>query len=84
MMPYRLIPLISALEEFHFFVTVGPSALFGSALNPPKTENFRSYMIDLISRVPKVSKTYIGEVSVKFWFIQFSILVKFNRYLNNI
>ena len=29
MMPYRLIPLISALKEFYFLVTVGPSAPFG-------------------------------------------------------
>ena len=57
MMPYRLIPLTSALEEFHFFVTVGPSAPFGTALNPPKIENFRWYLIDLVSRAPKVPKT---------------------------
>ena len=57
MMPYRLIPLISALEEFHFFVIVAPSAPFGPALNTPKTENFKWYLIDFISRVPKVSKT---------------------------
>ena len=57
MMPYRLIPSISALEEFLFFVTVGPSASFGPALNPPKIDNFRWYLINLISRVPKVSKT---------------------------
>ena len=29
MMPYRLIPLISALKEFKFFVAVGPSIPFG-------------------------------------------------------
>ena len=57
MMPYRLIPLKSALEEFHFFVQLDPSAPFGPAINPPKIENFRWYLIDLISRVPKVSKT---------------------------
>ena len=57
MMLYRLIPLISALEELHFFVTVGPSAPFGPALNPPRIENFWWYLIDLISRVPKVLKT---------------------------
>ena len=38
MIPYGLILLISALKEFHFFVTVGPSAPFGPALNPPKIE----------------------------------------------
>ena len=57
MTPYRLIPLISALEEFHFFVTVGPSAPFDLELNTPKIENFKWYLIDFISRVPKVSKT---------------------------
>ena len=57
MKPYGLIPLISALKEFHFFVTVGPSAPFGPALNPPKIENFRWYLNDLISRVSKVPKT---------------------------
>ena len=57
MMPYRLIPLISALEEFHFFVTVGRSAPFDPALNTPKIENFKWYLIDFISRVPKASKT---------------------------
>ena len=57
MMPYRLIPLISALEEFHFLVTVGPSVPFGPALNTLKTENFKRYLTDFISRVPKVSKT---------------------------
>ena len=57
MMPYRLIPLISALEEFHFFVTVGPSTSFSPTLNPPKINNFRWYPINLISRAPKVSKT---------------------------
>ena len=57
MMPYRLVPLISALEEFHFFVTVGPSAPFRPTLNPPKIKNFRWYLIDLMSTVPKVSKT---------------------------
>ena len=57
MMLYQLIPLISALEEFYFFVTVGSSAPFGPALDPPKIENFRWYLIDLISRVPKVPKT---------------------------
>ena len=57
MMRYQLIPLISALEEFHFFVTVGPSAHSGPALNPPKTENFGGYLIDLIFKVPEVSKT---------------------------
>ena len=57
MMPYRLMPLISALEEIRFFVNVGPSAPFGSALNPPKMENFRWNLISLISRVPKVCKT---------------------------
>ena len=57
MMPYRLIPLISALKKFHFFVTVGPSASFGLALNPPKIENFRWYLINLIFRFPKVPKT---------------------------
>ena len=55
LMPYRLI--LSALEEFRFFVTVGPSAPFGPTLNSPKIDNFRSYLINLISRVPKVSKT---------------------------
>ena len=54
MMPYRLIPLISALKDFHFFVTSAP---FGLALNPPKIGNFRWYLINLISRVPKVPKT---------------------------
>ena len=57
MIPYRLIPLISALEEFQFFVTIGPSAPFGPALNPSKIKNFRWYLIGLISTVPKVSKT---------------------------
>ena len=57
MMPYRLIPLISTLEEFHFFVTVGPSAPFGPVVNTPKIENFKWYLIDFISRFPKVSKT---------------------------
>ena len=57
MMPYRFIPLISALEEFHFFVTVGPSASFGPALNPNKIENFKWYLIDLIFRAPRVPKT---------------------------
>ena len=57
MMPYRLIPLISALEEFHFFVTVGRSAPFDPALNTPKIENFKWYLIDFISRVTKASKT---------------------------
>ena len=57
MMPYRLILLIEALKEFHFFVTIGPSALFGPALNPSKIGNFRWYLINLISRVPKVPKT---------------------------
>ena len=56
-MPYRLIPLISALEEFPSFVNVGPSALFGPALNSPKIDSFRWYLINLLSRVPKVSKT---------------------------
>ena len=57
MMPYRLIPLISALEEFHFFMNFGPSAPFGPALNTLKIENFKCYLIGFISRVPKVSKT---------------------------
>ena len=57
MMPYRWIPFISALEQFHFFVTVGPSAPFSPALNPPKIDNFRWHLINLISRVPKVFKT---------------------------
>ena len=57
MMPYRLISLISAFEEFHFFVTVGPGALFGLALNKLKIENFKWHLIDFISKVPKVSKT---------------------------
>ena len=57
MMPYRLIPLISALEELHFFVTAGPSAPFDSALNQPKIKDFRRYLSDLISTVTKVSKT---------------------------
>ena len=57
MIPYRLIPLIYALKEFHSFVTVGPSAPFGPALNPPKIGNFRWYLINLISTVPKVPKT---------------------------
>ena len=56
MIPYRLIPLISALKEFRFFVTVGPSAHFGPALNLSKIDNIRWYLINLISRVPKVSK----------------------------
>ena len=56
MMSYRLIPFISALEEFCFFVTVGPSAPFSPALNPPKIDNFRWYLINLISRVPKLPK----------------------------
>ena len=49
--------MISALEEFRFFVIVGYCAPFGPALNPPKIDNFRCYLINLISRVPKVSKT---------------------------
>ena len=53
MMPYQLIPLISALKEFYFFMAIGSSAPF----DPPKIENFRWYLIDLISRVPKVPKT---------------------------
>ena len=57
MTPYQLIPLISALEEFHFFVTVGPSAPFGPALNTLKIENFKWYLNDFIFRVPKVFKT---------------------------
>ena len=57
MMTYRLIPSTSTLEEFHFFVTVGPSAPFGQAINPTKIQNFRWYLIDLISRVPKVPQT---------------------------
>ena len=57
MMPYRLIPLISTLEEFHFLVTVGPSVPFGPVLNTLKIENFKWYLIDFISRVSKVSKT---------------------------
>ena len=57
MMPYRLIPFISALEEFRFFVTVGPSVPFGPALNPPKIDSFRWCLINMISRVPKVFKT---------------------------
>ena len=57
MMLYPLIPLISALEEFHFFVTVGTIVPFGPALNPPKIDNFRWYLIDLISRVPEVPRT---------------------------
>ena len=57
MIPYRLMPLISALEEIRFFVNVGPSAPFGSTLNPPKMENFRWNLISLISRVPKICKT---------------------------
>ena len=56
MMPYRLIPLASALEEFHFFVISRPSAPFRPAPNPPKIGNFRWYLIDLISRAPKVPK----------------------------
>ena len=52
-----MIPLISALEEYDCFVAVEPSASFGPALIPPKIENFRCYLIDLISRVPKVPKT---------------------------
>ena len=58
MISYRLIPLTSAMEEFHFFVTVGPSAAFGPAINPTKIENFRWYLIDLISRAPKVPKLF--------------------------
>ena len=57
MMPYRFITLISALEEFHFFVTVGPSAPFGPALNPTKIENFKWCQIDLIIRALRVPKT---------------------------
>ena len=57
MMPYQLIPFISALEEFRFFVTVGPSLPFDPALIPHKIDNFRWYLINLLSRVPKVSKT---------------------------
>ena len=57
MMPYLLIPLISALKEFHLSGTVGPSVSFVPALNPPKIWNFRWYLINLISRVTKVSKT---------------------------
>ena len=52
-----LILFISALEELRLFVTVGPSTPFGRTLNPPKINNFRWYLINLISRVPKVSKT---------------------------
>ena len=55
----RLIPLISALEEFYFFVTVESSAPFGPALVPPKIENFRCYLIDFISRAPRVPKLFI-------------------------
>ena len=40
-----------------FFLTVGPSSAFGPALNPHKIKNFRWYLIDLVSAVPKVSKT---------------------------
>ena len=58
MMPYRLIPLISVLEEFRFFVTVGPSAPFGPTLNPSKVDNFRWYLINLVSRVPKSLKLF--------------------------
>ena len=36
MMPYRLIPLISALKEFKFFVAVGPSVPFGPVQIHPK------------------------------------------------
>ena len=57
MMPYRLIPLIFALKKFHFFGTVEPSAPIGPMLNPPKIENFRWYLINLISKVPKFPKT---------------------------
>ena len=57
MMPYRLIPLISALEKFRFFVTIGPNPPFGPALNPPKIDNLSLYPINLISRTPKVCKT---------------------------
>ena len=60
MMPYRLIPLISALEEFHFFfLTAEPSSPFGPALNPHKIKNFGWYLIDLVSAVPKDSKTVL-------------------------
>ena len=45
------------IERISFFVTVGLSTPFGPALNPPKTENFRWYLIDLISRVSKFPKT---------------------------
>ena len=57
MMPYRLIPMIFAFKEFHFFVAARPSAPFGPALNAPKIENFRWYLIDLIFRALKVPKT---------------------------
>ena len=49
--------MISALKEFHFFVTIGPSAHSGPALNPLKIENFGWYLIGLTFTVPKVSKT---------------------------
>ena len=60
MMPYGLISLIYTLEEFSFFVAVWLSAPFGPALNPPKINNFRWHLINLISRVPKVSKLFIN------------------------
>ena len=53
MIPYRLIPLISVLKEFHFFMTVGPSDLFGPAPNPPKIGNFRWYLNIGSPKVPK-------------------------------
>ena len=63
MMPYQLIPLISALKNV--FMTVGPSAFFGPELNPPKIGNFRWYLINLIFRVPKVSKTLKKNVTTR-------------------
>ena len=45
----QVIPLNSVLGEFHFIVTVDPSAPFDPVLNSPKIESFRLYL--------KLSKT---------------------------
>ena len=54
---YDAIPLIFSMKAFRFCVPIRASDPFVPALTPPKIENFRWYLTDLISRVPKVPKT---------------------------
>ena len=56
-MPYQVLPLFTVSEEFHFFVTVGFSTPFDSAVNPTPIESFRWKPVDLVSRDSNVYKT---------------------------